>query len=138
MTLEQAETKIRNAWIASLISGFITLFFTVMAATRGGGIVNVGGAIVSLWNLLDVFLIFLFAFGIYMKSRVAAIGMFIYFLASKLMMWAGVPQIGASVLIGILIGIIFLYFYFEGARSAVTYRRLRQSSATTIPPRGAR
>jgi hypothetical protein len=32
---------------------------------------------VSFWDLLDVFLIFLFAFGIYMKSRVATIGMFI-------------------------------------------------------------
>ena len=136
MTLKQAETKIRNAWIAALISGFITLIFTFAAATHGGGTLHVGGVPVSLWTFLDVVLIFLFAFGIYMKSRVAAIGMFIYFLANRLMMLVVVPKIGASALIGLPIRIIFLYLYFEGARGAITYRRLLQSGGATDIPGG--
>jgi serine/threonine-protein kinase len=133
MTLIQAKKKIRNAWIAGLISGFITLIFTLVAATSEGGAVNIQGTTASIWNLLDVFLTFLFTFGIYMKSRVAAIGMFIYFLIGKLAMWATGPSLP-----GILIGVVFMYFYFEGARGAITYHQLRQSYApdkpVTAPP----
>jgi hypothetical protein len=104
------------------------LFITAAAASRGGPIrpINVQGTTISILNLLDVFLIFLFTFGVYMKSRVLAIGMFIYFLISKLLVLAA----GAT-LPAMLIGIGFLYFYFEGARGAITYHRLRQSR---IPP----
>jgi hypothetical protein len=133
MTLKQAVEKIRNAWIAGLISGFITLFATLVAATSEGGTVNLQGTPISLWNLLDVFLILLFTFGIYMKSRVAAIGMFIYFLASKLLMLAA-----GTALPGALAGIVFLYFYFEGARGAITYHRLQEGCIPANSPTTSR
>lgn len=134
MTLTQAEKKIRTAWILGLISGFVTLLFTLVAATSEGGTADFQGTTVSLWYLLDVFLIFLLTFGIYRRSRVAAIGMFIYFLLSKLIMWSvGLSVAGSSVLPGILTGIAFLYFYFEGARGAITFHQLRQGN----PPIGS-
>jgi uncharacterized membrane protein (GlpM family) len=128
VTLIQAKKKIRNAWIAGLISGFLTLIFTLVAATSESGAVNIQGTTASIWNLLDVFLTFLFTFGIYMKSRVAAIGMFIYFLISKLAMWTAGPTLP-----GILTGVVFIYFYFEGARGTLAYHRLRQSYAPDKP-----
>lgn len=137
MTLAQAEKKIRNAWILGLISGFTTLLFTLMAATSEGGTADFQGTTVSLWYLLDVFLIFLLTFGIYRKSRVAAIGMFIYFLLSKLMIWSvGLSVAGPSVLPGILTGIVFLYFYFEGARAAITLHQLQQDHPPVTSPEG--
>src|SRR5712691_878102 len=130
MTIEQAQKKIRNAWIIGLISGFMTLLFTVAAATREGGTLDVSGTVLSLWNLLDVFLIFVFTFGIYMKSRVAAVGMVAYFLVRKLMSWAALPKLD----IFVLIGMAFLYFYFEGARGAIAHHRLRQAHTPINPP----
>lgn len=125
MTIAEAEKKIKIAWIVGVISGFVTLIFTLAAATSAGGTLAVLGTTISLWTFLDVFLIFLLTFGIYMKSRVAAVGMFIYALLSKLVMWFGLSVASAPALPGVLLGIVILYLYFEGARGAITYHRLR-------------
>jgi hypothetical protein len=135
MTIIQAEKKIRNAWIVGLISGLTTLIFTLAAATSQDGTIDLAGTIVTVWYLIDVGLIFLFAFGIYIKSRVAAVGMFIYFLVSKLMMWGAAFSSGASLIsLGILIGAVCLYFYFEGARGAIIYHRLRSGKELIVDP----
>jgi hypothetical protein len=93
------------------------------------GTLEIEGISLSALSLLDVFLIFLLTFGIYMKSRMAVVGMFIYFLISKVIAWLALAKFDISV----LIGIVFLYFFFEGARGAIVYHRLRQSQATSSP-----
>jgi hypothetical protein len=71
-------------------------------------------------------LIFLLTFGIYAKSRVAAVGMFIYSMISKLMVWGAAASVDGTVLLpGVLLGIVVLYLYFEGARGTIAYHRLR-------------
>lgn len=134
MTIEQAKKKIRTAWIIGLISGFITLFFTVAAAMNAGGTLTIQGTTLGLGVLLDVFLIFVLTFGIYMKSRVAAVGMFVYFLGSRLLMLADVPAIDTSTVISLLVAITILYFYAEGARGAVMYHRFRQGYSPDASP----
>jgi hypothetical protein len=134
MTIAEAEKKIKIAWIVGIISGFVTLIFTLVVATSAGGTVEVQGITVSLWMFLDIFLIFLFTFGIYMKSRVAAVGMFIYALISKLIMWgAGFSAAGAPALPGVVLGIAILYLYFEGARGAIAYHQLRAEDVPANP-----
>lgn len=133
MTLTDAEKKIRTAWIVGIISTFMTLILALVALTSKGGTVDVQGTTISAWYFLDFFLGCLFTFGIYMKSRVAAIGMFIYFLISKLMIWAnGLSATGAAP--GVLLGVAFLYLYFEGARGAIAYHRLQAEGVPANPP----
>jgi hypothetical protein len=54
MTITDAEKKIKIAWIVGIISGFVTLFFTLVAAASQGGVFDIQGNAVSLWNFLDV------------------------------------------------------------------------------------
>jgi hypothetical protein len=70
MNKEDAEKAIKNAWIAGIISGVITLLAIFFLAG------------IDLFNLIDVALIFGLAFGIYKKSRAAAVIMLIYFAIS--------------------------------------------------------
>jgi hypothetical protein len=133
MTLEEAEKKIRTAWIIGVISTFVTLIFTLIAMASEGGTIEVQGTSIGAWWLLDVFLGSLLVFGIYMKSRVAAVGMFTYFLISKLVIWTiGISVTGTAP--GVLLGIAFLYIYFEGARGALTYHRLQVEDIPANPP----
>lgn len=128
MTLDQAVRRIRVAWIVGLISAAVTLVVTLVAVNQGGTL-NLQGTTIEIFNLADVFLILLLTFGIYVKSRVAAIGMLIYFLASKIVMLAAGFNAGAA-----FVGIVALYFYFEGARGTITYHRLWQSGNLANPP----
>lgn len=114
---EQVLKDIRNAWIAGLISGLITLAITVYAV-YGGAVAGIDG-----WNMIDVALIFGLTFGIYLKSRFCAVAMLVYFSLSKILMWvdAGAPQ-------GIFLAIIFFYYYWKGAVATFAYRKLATSA----------
>jgi serine/threonine-protein kinase len=72
------------------------------------------------WSLLDVALIFGLSFGIYKKSRVCAVLMLAYFIVSKivLMLEAGKPS-------GLLVALIFAYFYVQGIRGTVAFHKLQ-------------
>lgn len=68
--LVKANSQIRSAWIAGTISGVVTLIFTFILETPG--------------MFIDVLLIFGLTWGIYKKSRICAVIMFIYFILSKI------------------------------------------------------
>ena len=80
--------RIRNAWVTGIISGSITLIFTLIAM-NGDQLMGF-----SVWNLSDVVLIFGLTFGIYKKSRTCAVVMLAYFLLSKIFR-KQVPSMGA-------------------------------------------
>src|SRR5207244_13547155 len=73
---QKAQTWIRNGWIAALFSAFVTLLLALAGATGTPGLNY------NLWNLLDVFLMTVLAFGIYQCSRVAWSSMFVYLIIS--------------------------------------------------------
>ena len=77
----------------------------------------------DIWTLIDVILVFALAFGIYKKSRFAATTMFIYFLASKiwLIVETGKPT-------GLVMAIIFLYFYFQAMVGTYQYYKILKNS----------
>ena len=104
--------KIRNAWIACLISLAMTLLLTAIGMV--GGSANGSNA----WQLIDVALIAGLAFGIYRKSRACAVGMFIYFLVSKVLI---IMERGAGG--GLILGVVFLYFYWQGISGTFAYYR---------------
>jgi len=102
---QKAQTWIRNGWIAALFSAFVTLLLALAGATGTPGLNY------NLWNLLDVFLITVLAFGIYQRSRVAATSMFVYFLVSKIGQW-----VHSASVIGIGGGLVFVYLYLQAMR----------------------
>ena len=77
----------------------------------------------DIWSTIDVVLIFALAFGIYKKSRVAATTMFLYFLASKILIIVetGKPS-------GLLLAIIFLYFYFQAMVGTYQYHKILKNA----------
>ena len=102
---QKARTWIRNGWIAALFSAFVTLLLALAGATGTPGLNY------NLWNLLDVFLMTVLAFGIYQRSRVAATSMFVYFLVSKIGQW-----VHSANVIGIGGSLVFVYLYLQAMR----------------------
>lgn len=105
--------KIRNAWIAGLVSGSITLVVTLFAIA-GMSVLGYSAA-----ELIDVALVFGLTFGIYKKSRTCAVLMFVYFVFSKIVLMTEMRS--ASPMI---VGLVFLYFYAMGVVGTFQYHRL--------------
>ncbi len=116
MELEKANKTIKTAWVAAVVSGSVTL---IVSAAAGFGY-SVAGA--SMWNLIDVFFIFGMAYGIYRKSRVCAVIMLVYWVASKVLIFMEPGSAG-----GIAIAVLFGYFFFEGIRGTFTYHKITGS-----------
>ena len=102
--------KIKGAWIAAVVSGSITLV-VILIALGGTSIMGITSA-----NFVDVALIFGLAFGIYRKSRTCAVLMFVYFVASKILMMkqAGAPS-------GLLLAVVFAALFFQGIVGTFQY-----------------
>lgn len=105
--------KIRGAWMAGAFSTVITLGLTLLAFAG----TSVAGF--DAWNLVDVFLVAGLTWGIYRRSRFAAVAMIAYFVFSKVLMFAegGKPS-------GAIWALLFLYLYVQGARGTFQYHRL--------------
>lgn len=116
MDLEKAKRAIKGAWIAGAISGAVTLVF-VIAAVAGADVLGF-----NILYLLDVFLIFGLAYGIYKKSRTCAVIMFVYFVASKVIIW---QRMGS--LQGLPVAIAFGYFFFQGIRGTFAYHGIKKA-----------
>ena len=110
--------RIKNAWITGIISGSITLIFTLIAM-NGNQLMGF-----SVWNLSDVVLIFGLTFGIYKKSRTCAVVMLAYFLISKFII---ISQTGSFN--GSLLAIVFIYYYVYGVIGTFAYHKHLKENA---------
>ena len=104
--------KIRNAWVAGLISAGVTLVVTLFAIF---GVSLMG---YTAWELLDVVLILGLTFGIYKRSRVCAIVMLVYFVISKIILISEGVKTN-----GLVTGVIFFYYYWQGVSGTFAYHR---------------
>ncbi len=116
--------KIKNAWVTGLISIGITLASIVSSlfgTTAFFGITFRGGL---------TFLMCIFTFGTYKKSRVCAVLMFLLFLADKIitfiimLMKVDIPELW----VGLPVGLIFLWFYSLGVVGTFQYHRFIKES----------
>lgn len=115
--------QIKQAWIAGVISGAITLGVTLLAIF-GKSILGFGP-----WELLDVALVFGLAFGIYKKSRTCAVLMLVYFIAAKILIMMETGKLHGSIM-----SLVFIYFYWQGISGTFAYHRLlRAQRVTGIP-----
>lgn len=110
----------KNGAIAAGISGVLTLAVFLFAIFS-----NASGEM-KIWNdpslLLDVILIFACAYGIYKKSRFAAVLLFCYFILAKI--YIGVETGKVS---GIGIALIFLYFYGKAIQGAFAFHKIEKA-----------
>lgn len=127
MDRDDAIKATKNGAIAACISGILTLGIVLVAIFS-----NSTGAI-ALWNdpsnFFDIVLIFGCAYGVYKKSRAAAILLFVYFIFSKLLI--GIETGKAA---GIGMGLVFLYFYGKAIQGAFTFHRLEKEENPNYKP----
>ena len=119
MTDTRIEGKIKRARIAAMVSGTITLagFITMMKNQPW-----VEFSFLNILVLVDVIFIFIMAYGIYRKSRICAVMMFEYFLLSKIFT---ISTSSHSNLAVFMIGLIFLYFMFQGITGTFAYHKCK-------------
>jgi hypothetical protein len=111
--LDTAIKDIKNAWMAGVVSGVLTLGITLIAMS-GVKILSYGA-----FELIDVALVFGLTFGIYKKSRVCAVLMLIYFLFSKFMLFQESGKFS-----GIPLILVFIYYYYKGILGTFNYHKL--------------
>jgi hypothetical protein len=110
---DEITRPMKHGWVAACISGAMTLLVTLVSL--GGAGREIG---YDAWNLVDVGLIALLAFGIYKRSRTAATIMLLYFVLSKIlvMVETGKPS-------GLVLGLVFAIFYFRAMTATYRYHR---------------
>jgi len=103
MNKNEAIKAAKAGAVCAWISAGITLVLVAITVYSDGatGFNN----IVDVYSLIDVVLISALGFGIYRKSRFAAIAMFVYFLVSKIIITIETEQIT-----GLGLGLVFLIF----------------------------
>ncbi len=115
---EEITKKIKAGWIAAIISGHVTFGLILMAINSDGP-----NGLFNLWSLIDVAIIFALAFGIYMKSRIAATTMFGYFVLSNVLIIVETGQFSGGFL-----SLVFLYFYFRAMVGTFQYHQALKES----------
>ena len=105
--------KIKNAWVTGLISITITVVFTLISIS-GKDILGLDA-----FAFIDVFLMAIFTFGIYKKSRTCAVLLLLIFVSNKVIMWfeSGTAR-------GIPLALVFLYFYIMGIVGTFQYHKI--------------
>jgi len=120
MNREEAIKATHNGAIAACISGGLTLVFVLFALFSNDT------NRFSIWNdpsnFFDIILIFGCAFGVYKKSRFAAVLIFVYFIFAKI-----VIGIETGKFSGIGIGLVFLYFYGKAIQGAFTFHKIEKA-----------
>jgi hypothetical protein len=114
--LKEAEAKIKLAWQVGIVSGTLTLIFVLLSL---GGYDFTG--LIDASALIDVCLIFGLSFGIYKKSRIAAVLMLVYFAFNQAWIIIEIKRFPG------IISWIFLILFLRGVQGTFTYRKLSKS-----------
>jgi hypothetical protein len=114
--LKEAEAQIKFAWQAGIVSGTLTLIFVLLslAGYDFTGLIDASA-------LIDVCLMFGLSFGIYKKSRIAAVLMLVYFAFNQAWIVIVLKRFPG------IISWIFLILFLRGVQGTFTYRKLSKS-----------
>jgi serine/threonine-protein kinase len=107
------------------VSAGFTLVVTLVAMS---GVKVLG---FSAWELSDVAFIGGMAYGIYRRSRICAVLMLLYFIASKIIISVtlGRPS-------GLAMGLVFVYFFWQGVVGTFEYHKLEKHQQPHATSRG--
>ena len=107
---EETEKQIRQGWIAGLITSSVSLMFFLFIMGDNPNFAE------SFPLLIEIPLLFGLTFGIYHKSRVAAVIMFAYFTLSRIYFWItfGINPSAAF-------GMLMIIMFYRGVRGTFSY-----------------
>ena len=125
MNLEKASSAIKAAFFCGIFSTAVTLIATLIALSKGG--MNFAGIKFSAFTFIDVALVVTFTVGLFFKSRICATLMVVYFMLCKYVQWS--VEITPF---SFFVGLVFLYYYLQGARGAFAYHKLKNEEANLI------
>jgi hypothetical protein len=114
--LKEAEAQIKFAFQAGIVYGALTLILVLLslAGYNFTGLIDASG-------LIDVFLSFGLSFGIYKKSRVAAVIMLVYCSLSQAWIVIVLKRFPG------FLSWLFLILFLRGVQGTFTYRKLSKS-----------
>ena len=109
--------RIRNGWVAGVVSVAITLVLTlisVLGQTRAFGLDG--------YAFIDIAIMLGLSYGVYRKSRVCAVLMLAFFLLNKIIMWmnAGTPN-------GVVMSLVFFWLFGQGVVGTFEYHKLMRA-----------
>ncbi len=111
MSLEDANGKIRNAWIAGLVAVAALAISTFEYAGNPWGI--------GKWNWLNTLIMLVLTAAVYKKSRVGAVLLLVYYLGLNI-----IPRIQTGYWYGLPFALVLVYFLYQGVRGTFAYHAL--------------
>lgn len=132
MNREKALAAIKAAVICGIISTVITLIATLVALRKGQ--YSITGMNISVFSFADVVLMAGLTLGIFLKNRTCALVMFVYFVFCKYLQWSAQIRLSQVNIAGVLTGLIFLYYYFQGVRGTFAYQKLKKEEIPPVEP----
>ena len=122
MTPAQIKRSIQLGWGAAAISVVTTILFTFFF-TRVGLLDRP----LVVWAISSALVTALLGYGVYRRSRRAAVTLLVMFLISRIWFYVQTGSLGSP-----LLSIIFLYCFVEGVRGTLAHHR---SVARDVEPR---
>lgn len=119
MSLEDANGKIRNAWIAGLVAVASSAILTFEYARNPWGI--------GKWDWLDILIMLVLTAAVYKKSRIGAVLLLVYFLGSNIFTW-----VQTGYYYGLPFALVFAYFLYQGVRGTFAYHELTAVPASDV------
>ena len=115
-TPEQIAGKIQNGWIAGLITAGGSMLFGLWQF-----FINQIPASFFGFVAVDALFVAALSFGVYRKSRVAAILLLVYYLLGRIGFYLEGGNLG-----GVFLQIIFLIFFYQAAQATLKWHRLER------------
>lgn len=113
MDNEKALKCIRSAWRLAIVCSLIALIAIILMVS------NFGFSELILYALIYIILELGLAFGVYKKSRICAVILFICFILSNICMLSN-SRIN---IVGLIISVAFATCYFQGIRGTIYYHK---------------
>jgi len=115
MDNEKALKCIKSAWRSAIALSLIKLI-SVIVLTK---ISNFGSSELIVYALILIILDLGLAFGVYKKSRICAVILFVCFTLNQLYMLSN----GMSNIVGFIISVAFATCFFQGIRGTIHYHK---------------
>jgi hypothetical protein len=116
--LQKANKSIKNAWVTGVISGSLTLIASMILAPLALEMLNVPAM------LITAAIVFGLSYGVYRKSRTCAVILLSFYALDKIVFY-----IDSGRMAGIVVTLIFIYYFAKGIEGTFTYHRLMRGQS---------
>jgi hypothetical protein len=129
MDSARADKRIRNAWIAGVLSVFLCILTLILIYFIEFLTIYTPKPWVLSYNIIESFFwllfILLIILGAYKRYKLAVIFLFLFYCLDKLIALISVMERWKpfEIIYWVIISLLFGYFFFQGFRGAFAYRR---------------